>query len=350
MRIALSLFIILANISSLLAQKKPLDPSVYDGWQRIGERVLSANGKYLAYTVTPEEGDGSLFVRATAGTYAKEIPRGRDAVFTADGRFIVFFIRPHFKDMREARIKKKTAEQMPKDSLAWIDLATDSLTSVPRVKPFKVPDLRGDWLAYLLDKPEPPVGKAGKMDSLTRIRQLAARADSLARLVDSLRQQIREVGVKGWAALPATKKEGHGAAGTVEEGTELILLNLAGGERTSYPLTSEYYISRRGNTLVVETTARNSDSTSRAQVLWVGTATGIEYFTALRRLGKKAWLLEYNGEDHGLTERRNQKDWSQRMSQFFDYYLKGAPPARWITDGVQATLKGIDWGLETKPF
>ncbi len=34
------------------------------------------------------------------------------------------------------------------------------------------------------------------------------------------------------------------------------------------------------------------------------------------------------------------------MSQFFDYYLKGGPPARWITDGVPATLKGIDWGLE----
>jgi dienelactone hydrolase len=74
---------------------------------------------------------------------------------------------------------------------------------------------------------------------------------------------------------------------------------------------------------------------------------GIEYFSALRRLGKKAWLIEYNGEDHGLTERRNQKDWSLRMSQFFDYYLKGSPAARWITDGVPATLKGIDWGLET---
>ena len=52
---------------------------------------------------------------------------------------------------------------------------------------------------------------------------------------------------------------------------------------------------------------------------------GIEYFSALRRLGKKAWLIEYNGEDHGLTERRNQKDWSLRMSQFFDYYLEGGP-------------------------
>ena len=35
---------------------------------------------------------------------------------------------------------------------------------------------------------------------------------------------------------------------------------------------------------------------------------GIEFFTALRRLGKKVWMLQYNGEDHNLVERRNRKD------------------------------------------
>jgi len=75
---------------------------------------------------------------------------------------------------------------------------------------------------------------------------------------------------------------------------------------------------------------------------------GIELFSALRRLGKKVWLIQYNGEDHGLMERRNRKDWSIRLAQFFGYYLKGEPPARWIREGVPATLKGIDWGLGTE--
>jgi dipeptidyl aminopeptidase/acylaminoacyl peptidase len=73
---------------------------------------------------------------------------------------------------------------------------------------------------------------------------------------------------------------------------------------------------------------------------------GIEYFTALRRLGKKVWLLQYNGEDHNLVERRNRKDLSIRLAQFFDHYLKGAPAAKWLKDGVPATVKGIDWGTE----
>lgn len=72
---------------------------------------------------------------------------------------------------------------------------------------------------------------------------------------------------------------------------------------------------------------------------------GIEFFTALRRLGKKVWMLQYNGEDHNLVERKNRKDLSIRLGQFFDYYLKDGKPAKWITEGLPATEKGKDWGL-----
>ncbi|MEO6537908.1 MAG: prolyl oligopeptidase family serine peptidase, partial [Ferruginibacter sp.] len=72
---------------------------------------------------------------------------------------------------------------------------------------------------------------------------------------------------------------------------------------------------------------------------------GIEFFTALRRLGKKVWLLEYNGEDHNLVERKNRKDLSVRLGQFFDYYLKDAKPASWIKNGLPATEKGRNWGF-----
>lgn len=58
---------------------------------------------------------------------------------------------------------------------------------------------------------------------------------------------------------------------------------------------------------------------------------GIEFFTGLRRLGKVAWLLQYNDEDHNLGERKNAKDLSIRLQQFFDHYLKGAPMPKWMT-------------------
>jgi dipeptidyl aminopeptidase/acylaminoacyl peptidase len=66
---------------------------------------------------------------------------------------------------------------------------------------------------------------------------------------------------------------------------------------------------------------------------------GIEMFTAMRRNGKKVWLLNYNGEKHGLIERKNKKDISIREQQFFDWLLKGEKPPRWLSDGVPATEK-----------
>ena len=61
---------------------------------------------------------------------------------------------------------------------------------------------------------------------------------------------------------------------------------------------------------------------------------GIEYFTALRRLGKECYLFNYNGEGHGLRNRANMKDWSRRMAEYFDHHCKGAPAPKWMQEGV----------------
>ncbi|MBI5706617.1 MAG: prolyl oligopeptidase family serine peptidase [Armatimonadetes bacterium] len=76
---------------------------------------------------------------------------------------------------------------------------------------------------------------------------------------------------------------------------------------------------------------------------------GIEFFTALRRLSKPVWMLVYNNEDHNLTMRKNQKDLSVRLQQFFDHYLKGAPAPVWMAEGVPAVKKGKTFGLEMPP-
>ena len=73
---------------------------------------------------------------------------------------------------------------------------------------------------------------------------------------------------------------------------------------------------------------------------------GIEYFSALRRLGKPCWLLEYNNEAHNLMERRNCKDLSRRLQQFFDHYLKGDPMPAWMKSGVPVNRKGEYFGFE----
>ncbi len=53
---------------------------------------------------------------------------------------------------------------------------------------------------------------------------------------------------------------------------------------------------------------------------------GVRFFGALRKLGKPVWMLEYENEGHQLGNFRNKLDFTIRMKQFFDHYLKGLPP------------------------
>jgi dipeptidyl aminopeptidase/acylaminoacyl peptidase len=61
---------------------------------------------------------------------------------------------------------------------------------------------------------------------------------------------------------------------------------------------------------------------------------GIEYYLALRRLGKEVYMFTYNGEPHGLRRRADMKDFTVRLQQFFDYNLKGAPMPGWMATGI----------------
>ena len=64
---------------------------------------------------------------------------------------------------------------------------------------------------------------------------------------------------------------------------------------------------------------------------------GIEYYLALRRLGKEAYLFNYPGEGHGLRQPVNQMDYTVRMQQFFDHHLKGAARPGWMARGIPYT-------------
>ncbi len=75
----------------------------------------------------------------------------------------------------------------------------------------------------------------------------------------------------------------------------------------------------------------------------------IEYYTALRYLSKKVWMLEYEDEDHEINNPLNQRDYTLRLNQFFDHYLKKFPPAKWMTQGRPAELKGIEDRFELDP-
>ena len=60
----------------------------------------------------------------------------------------------------------------------------------------------------------------------------------------------------------------------------------------------------------------------------------IEFYNALRFLGKKVILASYPGQGHHLDKLENQIDFQQRMEDFYDHYLKGKPAPEWMIEGI----------------
>jgi dipeptidyl aminopeptidase/acylaminoacyl peptidase len=124
---------------SVTAQKKPLDHTMYDQWESIGERVVADNGQWIAFVKAVQEGDNELIIRAVNSTQTYSVPRGYNPQFTADGRYAVALVRPFFSATREARIKKKKPEDFPKDSICVINLVNGGMTVKPNIKAYTMP-------------------------------------------------------------------------------------------------------------------------------------------------------------------------------------------------------------------
>ena len=132
------------------AQKPPMGHDVYDGWQRVAGVELSADGSVLVYQIAPQEGDAETVIRRVLDGREIRIPRAGSV--SMDGAWAYCLIKPTFQSVRQAKIEKKKADDMPKDTLAVIDLKTLSIKKFPDAKSFKTGSDAKPFLAYKYDK------------------------------------------------------------------------------------------------------------------------------------------------------------------------------------------------------
>lgn len=318
-----------------IAQKKPLDHSVYDAWQAVGERAISNDGKYVAYAINPQEGDGTMYIESVSGDYKVIIPRGYNITITEDNRYAILRIRPLYKDTRDARIKKRRPDEMPKDSLAIVALGNTNVVKVPRIKSFKVPDESGNWLAYLLDKPLPEVGRRTQPDSLTRLNTMLSMADSLMRVADSLRNKANEAKTNGMSVLQAPRSQRpttRPPAEPVEEGTELVLKNLLTGEEKRFLLVKDYFFNKNGNVLLIETTRKNGDESSVATLTKLNLANNSSFVIFKKFNEAKSYRMDENGTQIAFVAERDSS--SKALQKFYKlyYHKDGMDSARLLVD------------------
>ena len=335
----LSILLLLVISFAVQAQKKPLDHTVYDNWQSIADRAISNDGKYVAYAINPQEGDGVLVLQSLQGDYKLVIPRGAGVVLSEDSKYAIFRIKPTFAQTRDAKIKKKRPDEMPKDSLGVVKLGDKNVNKIARLKSFKLPDDAGGWMAYLLDKelPEAPKTKAA-LDSAAKIKSLFAMADSLVRAADSIRLKATSAAQKGMSVLQTPAMPAKAAEENVEEGTTLVLMNLNSGAETKYPLVSDFYFNKKGTTLVLKKTKKNGVAGSAATIVKVDLSS-MKASTILTKFNDaKLFRLDEAGKQLAFVAERDSAAKAVRKFYQLYYYVDGKDSAVAI---ASQTSKGL---------
>ena len=73
---------------------KPIAIEDYGRFRRIAGATLSSDGKWMAYSITPNDGDGTLFLQSLETATKHEITRGAGAAFSPNARHVGYFINP----------------------------------------------------------------------------------------------------------------------------------------------------------------------------------------------------------------------------------------------------------------
>ena len=220
--------------STTLAQssaKRALTPADWDTWRSISGTTLSADGRWVAYTLVPQVGDGELVIRSTEGSREWRVPRGfigrpqliagfhgsrnqgpAPAAFSRDGKWVVTETSVPRSEYEAARRKSPKAQEHK--GLAIVRLADGQVTSVERVKSFAVSREGASVLAYLLES-----------DSASRVPRDSARAP-------------RSAAAPGGTPRPVADSVSRGKRRTY--GSTLVLRDLRTGRETRIADVTDY--------------------------------------------------------------------------------------------------------------
>ena len=221
--------------------KKPVSYDAYDGWRAIQGTQLSRDGQWLVYALVPQDGDGELVALNLKTNKEYRAARGKQPVLTVDGKFVAYTFAPPKADVDKAKKDKKKPEEQPKNGLGIMNLATGEVTTVERVKSFKVPEESGAFVAYLM---EPPLKKPDE------------KKDEAKKEEAKKEPEVKPESKKEEAKTEEPKKEEK----KKEPGTDFVVRELASGKESTIAEVVDYVWSKPGTWLAYGVSSKTPEN------------------------------------------------------------------------------------------
>jgi dipeptidyl aminopeptidase/acylaminoacyl peptidase len=327
-----SLFLLLAVAASAQVAKRPLNHHDYDSWRTIGGHTLSRDGKFLAYSLFPEEGDGELVVKnLSTGKELREncgsappptenpeesegppIERGIRVVFSHDSAYLVASAFPQKAETEQAKKDHKRPDQMPHESMIVVNLGTFTASRVADVASFQVPELGESFVAYLHGP------------------KAAADAPAEPPAEDEEADQGRGRG----ANAP------RGRSSRSKYGSDLVLRNLGTANERSFEDVLEFSIAKDAKTLLYAVGSKKEETDGLYSVVPGDSATPVALLAGKGHYTKLTWDFG----QHKVAFLSDHDDQAAKPAKFKAYLWERSGNA---TEAVSASMPGFHagWGI-----
>ena len=223
------------HLNAQVVNKKPLTTNDFAAWKVLDNPIISSDGKYSAFEINPQKGDGNLVIKPIDGKKEDLLSRGYAASFSPESDFIVYKIKQPADSIRNAKKKKLKKEQMPKDSIGILVFKHHKVYAFANLKQFSIPKENARWVAFLTD-------------------------------MKKAKKKAEKEGEKK-ANEPKTKK-GDDLA---DQKSQLVLFNASSGDTVCFQNISEYYYAPLGHS--ISFIRQTKDSLDRTEVITFDTET-----------------------------------------------------------------------------
>lgn len=127
----------------------PLDAADYGPWERLGRATLSPAGTWMAVPIRRVNGNHELRIHHTERDTMRAVAFGRNATFSANGRWLAY----HIGMSEEQREQLRNQERPVRNQLGLLDLQTGDTTVVADISAFAFSD-DGRYLAMRRYRPQ----------------------------------------------------------------------------------------------------------------------------------------------------------------------------------------------------
>ena len=215
------------------AAPRPMELADIIAWKNVGATAFSNDGRWIAYRMSPMEGDSEVFVKATDSDKVYTFPVGEAPSmgggpggpgaagpppatlrFSEDSKWVAFMVYPTRIEGQRLRRQRRPVQA----KVQVLDLATGKDTTIENVRRFTFAGERGGWIA-LQKAPATSGGPGG-----------------------------------GGAAAPAPGGAAGGASNAASDrpkGSDLILRDLATGRDLNIGNVAEFAFDKSGRYLAV---------------------------------------------------------------------------------------------------